>query len=66
MFGFVAPYLMAAFGMTFAGASALTLIYAVGHLDPPEMPPTGGSEARGRRIVTMVPPDAGQSIRINP
>ena len=35
MFGSAAPYLMAAFGMAFAATSALTLIYAVGHLDPP-------------------------------
>jgi hypothetical protein len=39
MFGPVAPYLMAAFGMAFAGMSALTLIYAIGHLDAPETPP---------------------------
>jgi len=37
MFGSVAPYLMAAFGMAFAAASALTLIHFVGHLDPPEV-----------------------------
>jgi hypothetical protein len=38
MIGSVAPYLMAAFGMTIAGLSALTLFYAIGHLDPPETP----------------------------
>jgi hypothetical protein len=66
MFGSVGSYLMAAFGMAFAGTSALTLIYAVGHLDPPETPPASDSEARGRRIVTVVPPEAGQSMRIAP
>ncbi len=39
MLGSVAPYLMAAFGMAFAAASALALFYTVGHLDPPEVPP---------------------------
>ena len=33
-----APYLVAIFAMLFAGASALTLIYAVSHLDPTEAP----------------------------
>lgn len=36
MFGSAAPYLMAMFGMAFAAASAATLIYVVGHLDPPQ------------------------------
>jgi len=39
MFGSVAPYLAAAFGMAFAGGSALTLIYVIGHLDPAQGPP---------------------------
>ncbi len=58
MFGSVAPYLMAAFGMAVAATSALTLFYAVGHLDPPETPPVAAS---GSRITTLVPPDGGQS-----
>jgi len=38
MFASAAPYLMAVFGMSFAAASAVTLIYFIGHLDPPENP----------------------------
>ncbi|HEY7286113.1 MAG TPA: hypothetical protein VH497_11755 [Vicinamibacterales bacterium] len=38
MFASAAPYLMAVFGMSFAAASALTLIYFIRHLDPPEHP----------------------------
>jgi hypothetical protein len=34
----ISSYLMAFFGMAFAATSALTLIYAVGHLDPPDRP----------------------------
>ena len=63
MFGSVGSYVMAAFGMAFAGTSALTLIYAIGHLDSPEAPP---AEASGSRIVTAVPPAGGQSTRIEP
>ena len=63
MFGSVGSYLMAAFGMAFAGTSALALIYTIGHLDSPEVPPAGAS---GSRIVTVVPPDGGQSTRIEP
>jgi hypothetical protein len=51
MFGSVAPYLMAAFGMAFAGMSALTLIYAIGHLDPPgniETPPASFDVGRAK------------------
>ena len=48
MFGSVAPYLMAAFGMAFAGMSALTLIYAIGHLDPPETPPASFDMRRAK------------------
>jgi hypothetical protein len=32
----IGSYLMAFFGMVFAAASALTLIYAVSHLDTPD------------------------------
>jgi hypothetical protein len=33
--GTIAPYIVAFFAMLFAGASALTFIYIVDHLDPP-------------------------------
>lgn len=33
MFGSVVPYFVALFAMAFAAASALTLMYVVGHLD---------------------------------
>jgi hypothetical protein len=36
MSGTIAPYLVAFSAMLFAGASALTFIYIVNHLDPPE------------------------------
>ena len=38
MFGAAAPYLVAISAMLFSGLSALTLIYAVKHFDPPEAP----------------------------
>jgi hypothetical protein len=38
MLGSVAPYLAAAFGMAFAGTSALVLIHTIRHLDPPASP----------------------------
>lgn len=37
MLGTIAPYLMAFSAMAFAGVSALTLIYTISHLDPPEI-----------------------------
>ena len=36
MTGPLSAYLTALFGMAFAAASALTLIYAVSHLDAPD------------------------------
>jgi hypothetical protein len=38
MFGIAAAYVIAIFAMLFAATSALTLIYAVEHLDAPETP----------------------------
>lgn len=38
MFGAAAPYLVAISAMLFCGLTALTLIYTVEHLDPPEAP----------------------------
>lgn len=35
--GIIAPYIVAFFAMLFAGASALTFIHVVNHLDPPDM-----------------------------
>jgi hypothetical protein len=35
--GPIAPYLVAVSAMLFAGISAVTLIYTVSHLDPPEV-----------------------------
>ncbi len=32
----IASYIVATFAMLFCGASALVLIYTVGHFDPPE------------------------------
>jgi hypothetical protein len=48
MLGSVAPYLAAAFGMALAGAGALALIYTVGHLDPPEAPPSASPRVEKR------------------
>jgi hypothetical protein len=36
MFGTAAPYLVAISAALFSGLTALTLIYTVSHLDPPE------------------------------
>ena len=41
MTGFAAAYVVAVFAMAFAATSALTLIYAVNHFDPPEERPAG-------------------------
>lgn len=38
MFGAAVPYLVALSAMLLAGLSALTLIYTLEHLDPPEAP----------------------------
>jgi hypothetical protein len=35
--GTIAPYIVAFFAMLFAGASALTFIYVVNHLDSPDL-----------------------------
>ena len=38
MFGAAAAYFVAVFAMLFAAASALTLFFAIDHLDPPAAP----------------------------
>jgi hypothetical protein len=38
MLGAAAPYLVAFSMMVFAGVSALTLMYAIDHFDPPDVP----------------------------
>ena len=48
MLGTAAPYLVALFAALFSGLTALTLIYTVSHLDPPE--PTSPSTSADRRI----------------
>jgi len=48
MLGTAAPYLVALFAALFSGLTALTLIYTVSHLDPPER--TSPSTSADRRI----------------
>ena len=48
MLGTAAPYLVALFAALFSGFTALTLIYTVSHLDPPER--TSPSTSADRRI----------------
>ena len=38
MLGAATPYIVAVSMMLFSGISALTLIYAIDHFDPPEAP----------------------------
>ena len=44
-------YLVAVSAMLFAAASALTLIYAVEHLDPPPVPPSAEQKTVASAVV---------------
>ena len=47
-----APYLVAFAAMLFSGLSALTLIFAVNHFDPPETPASVGPPKIDEKIAS--------------